>query len=101
MAALKLAFPIKIRKSRRQSTPLAHTCIRPWRPEVGIYKRKKEIKNERKHAFDQESDQEEKKVKLIDILKLKTFFLDSSLGHFLGVFFLFFSTFLFFPGFLF
>ena len=28
------------------------------RTEVGIYKRKQESKNERKHALDQESDQE-------------------------------------------
>ena len=29
--------------------------------EVGIYKRKQESKKTRKHAFDQESDQEKKK----------------------------------------
>ena len=31
------------------------------RPEVGTYKRKQESKKERKHAFDQESDQEKTK----------------------------------------
>ena len=31
--------------------------------EVGIYKRKQESKKTRKHAFDQESDQEKKRIK--------------------------------------
>ena len=31
--------------------------------EVGIYKRKQDSKKERKHAFDQESDQEKRKEK--------------------------------------
>jgi len=38
-----------------------YVCISSLKSEVGIYKRKQESKKERKHAFDQESDQEEKK----------------------------------------
>ena len=34
-----------------------------WCTEVGIYKRKQGTKKIRKHAFDQESDQEKKKKK--------------------------------------
>ena len=55
----------------RSDTPAASCFINDFfllyyvlhfpRPEVGIYKRRQAIKKERKHAYDQESDQEKKK----------------------------------------
>ena len=54
-------------------------CFQENRSEVGIYKRKQEIKKTRKQELDQESDQEKKKV--------FSFFLDRFLGRVLVFFF--------------
>ena len=68
-----------------------------WTPEVGIYKRKQEIKKKRQKELDQESDREKKQGRKQDLdqesdqekKKVFSFFL----GRFLGrerVFFIFF-----------
>ena len=50
-----LVMPLTLKKWHRGVQLVA------LRPEVGTYKRKQESNKERKHAFDQESDQEKTK----------------------------------------
>ena len=79
------------------------TLCRISEPEVGIYKWKKESKETRKHAFDQESDQEKKKKNLVFLIvflvgSVFSFFFSLSRACFLSVFPDHNRFFFFFPG---